>query len=166
MLQPAIQILNANRTMAVSTLRPDGWPQTTIVGYANEGWNVYFLILRNSQKFANIHHDDRISFAVASEGIDLLTHKAVYVGAHAVEMTDEEERQRGWRLLVERHPNLEGFESPDPKVTALMRARCEHVSVLDYSIALGHTEALTVHVDGNVTVNKPSEGETWRPIPA
>ncbi|RIX31481.1 pyridoxamine 5'-phosphate oxidase family protein [Sphingomonas edaphi] len=166
MLQPAIEILNAHRTMAVSTLRPDGWPQTTIVGYANDGWNVYFLILRNSQKFANIRHDDRISFAVASEAVELNTHKAVYVGAHAVEMTGEEERERGWRLLVDRHPNLVGFERPDPNVTALMRARCEHVSVLDYSIALGHTEALTVQADGTVTAIKPSEGEKWRPTPA
>lgn len=166
MLQPAIEILNANRTMAVSTLRPDGWPQTTIVGYANDGWTVYFLILRNSQKFANIRHDDRISFAIASEAIDLHKHKAVYVGAHAVEMTEEEERERGWRLLVERHPNLVGFERPDPEVTALMRARCEHVSVLDYSVALGHTEALTVQADGTVTESKPSEGEAWPPIPA
>lgn len=166
MLQPAIEILNANRTMAVSTVRPDGWPQTTIVGYANDGWAVYFLILRNSQKFANIGHDDRISFAVASEAIDLNEHKAVYVGAHAVEMTAEEERERGWRLLVERHPNLAGFERPDPIVTALMRARCEHVSVLDYTVALGHTEALTVQSDGTVIATKPSEEEIWRPIPS
>lgn len=166
MLQPAIEILNANMTMAVSTLRPDGWPQTTIVGYANEGWAVYFLILKNSQKFANISHDDRISFAVASETADLHKHKAVYVGAHAAELTDEDERERAWRLLVERHPNLAGFEKPDPTVTALMRAKCEHLSVLDYSIALGHTEALTVQSDGTVVPAGPTEGETWRPIPA
>jgi hypothetical protein len=33
----AISILNAHRTMAISTLRPDGWPQTTIVGYGMTG---------------------------------------------------------------------------------------------------------------------------------
>lgn len=166
MLQPAIEILNANMTMAVSTLRPDGWPQTTIVGYANEGWSVYFLILKNSQKYANIRHDDRISFAVASETTDLHKHKAVYVGAHATELTNEDERERVWRLLVERHSNLAGFERPNPTVTALMHAKCEHVSVLDYSIALGHTEALTVQKDGTVIPASPVEGETWRPIPA
>jgi len=32
----AIEILDTQRTMAISTLRPDGWPQTTIVGYVNE----------------------------------------------------------------------------------------------------------------------------------
>ena len=54
MEQPAITILNANRIMTIATVRPDGWPQATIVGYANEGFRLYFLIYRASQKFQNI----------------------------------------------------------------------------------------------------------------
>ena len=50
----AIRILDTHRSMAFSTVRPDGWPQTTIVGYANVGLPIYFLIFRSSQKFANI----------------------------------------------------------------------------------------------------------------
>ena len=42
MEQPAIAILNANRIMAISTVRPDGWPQTTVVGYANRGFDIFF----------------------------------------------------------------------------------------------------------------------------
>ena len=40
MEQPAISILNSNRIMTIATVRPDGWPQTTMVGYANEGWRL------------------------------------------------------------------------------------------------------------------------------
>ena len=166
MLQPAIEILDTHRIMAVSTLRADGWPQTTVVGYANDGWAVYFLILRNSQKYANIGHDDRISFAVVKATAELSDHKAVYAGAHALEVTEEEERERGWRLLVERHPNLAGFEMPDPSVTALMRAVCKHVSVLDYTLGLGHTEALTVQDNGTVVAAEAPRTDTWGPIPA
>ena len=61
----AIRILNAHQTMAISTVRPDGWPQTTIVGYANRGFDIVFLIYRTGQKWANIQHDDRISIAVS-----------------------------------------------------------------------------------------------------
>ncbi|MBV8908539.1 MAG: pyridoxamine 5'-phosphate oxidase family protein, partial [Sphingomonas sp.] len=57
MEHPAITILNANRIMAISTVRPDGWPQTTIVGYANRGFDIHFLIFRGSQKYANLQHD-------------------------------------------------------------------------------------------------------------
>ena len=67
MEHPAITILNRHIIMAISTLREDGWPQTTIVGYANRGWEIFFLIFRTSQKFANIRRDNRISIALGDE---------------------------------------------------------------------------------------------------
>jgi nitroimidazol reductase NimA-like FMN-containing flavoprotein (pyridoxamine 5'-phosphate oxidase superfamily) len=144
MLQPAIEILDSHRMMAISTVRPDGWPQTTIVGYANQGWTVYFAIFRSSQKFANIEKDDRVSIAVSSEPRSLGEIKAVYAGAHASEVTDPDERKLAWRLLTERHPNLADFGPPSASDEALMRADCKYVSVLDYSRGIGHAEATTV----------------------
>ena len=143
-LQPAIEILNANRLMAISTVRPDGWPQTTIVGYANQGWTIYFAIFRSSQKFANIAQDDRVSIAVGGEPRSLGEIKAVYAGAHASEVTAEDDRQLAWRLLSERHPNLADFGPPHESDEALMRADCKFVSALDYSKGIGHTEVLTL----------------------
>ena len=67
MEQTAITLLNSHRIMAIATARPDGWPQNTIAGYANEGFDIFFLIFRSSQKFANIQCDDRISIAVGGE---------------------------------------------------------------------------------------------------
>ena len=144
MLQPAIEILNSHRTMAISTVRPDGWPQTTIVGYANDGWTVYFLIYRSSQKFANVKRDDRTSIAVGGDPNHLSDIKAVYAGAHASEVTDRSERELAWTLLMQRHPNLADFGPPDETETALMRAECKYVSVLDYSQGIGHAQSLTV----------------------
>jgi nitroimidazol reductase NimA-like FMN-containing flavoprotein (pyridoxamine 5'-phosphate oxidase superfamily) len=148
-LQPAIEILDSHRTMAVSTVRPDGWPQTTIVGYASDGWTVYFLIFRASQKFANIEHDNRISIAISGDPNYLSDIKAVYAGAHASEVTDASEQELAWNLLLQRHPNLADFGPPDQTETALMRAACKYVSVLDYSQGIGHTEALTVGQGGS-----------------
>lgn len=148
MLQPAIEILNEHRLMAVSTVRPDGWPQTTIVGYANRGWAIYFLIFRAGQKFANIAHDDRVSIAVTGAAASLGEVKAVYAGAHATEVTDATERALAWQLLTDRHPNLADFGAPDDSATALMRADCKYVSVLDYGKGIGHAEALTIGADG------------------
>jgi len=130
--------------MAISTVRPDGWPQTTMVGYANNGWTVYVLIVRSSQKFVNIQRDDRVAIAVSGETSFLSDIKAVYAGAHANEVTDPKERANAWMSLLERHPNLADFGLPDDSETALMRAQCKYVSVLDYSKGIGHTEALTV----------------------
>ena len=125
-------------------MRSDGWPQTTIVGYVNSGWTVYFLIYRSSQKFANIEHYDRVSIAVGSEPSDLKDLAAVYAGGYASEVTDQEERERAWKLLMERHPVLAAFVMPEPSAAALMKMMCKYVSVIDYTQGLGHTETLTI----------------------
>jgi len=146
MEQAAIRILNTHRIMAISTIRPDGWPQTTIVGYANRGFDLVFLIYRSSQKLANIRHDDRISIAVAAEPAELDQLQAVYASAHAREITVESEREAAWRQLMERHANLAGSQIPEATEAVFMAARCEHVSMLDFTQGLGHREQLIVPV--------------------
>ena len=161
MEQPAITILNSQRIMAISTVRPDGWPQTTVVGYANRGFDIFFLIYRTSQKFANIQREDRISIAVAPEPADLHELKAVYAGAHAREITDEREREDAWRLLMQRHSNLAGFKIPDARDAVFMRATCKYVSLLDLSQGLGHREQLAIDDQGaarEVDVDKDGWG--------
>lgn len=165
MEQKAVDILNAHRIMAVSTLRPDGWPQTTIVGYANDGLLLYFLISRGSQKFANIEHDDRVSVAIGQERKDLHELEAVYAGAHASEVTDPKQREHAWRLLVQRHPNLKEFELPDRSEAAMMRAPCLFISILDFSKGLGHTDALTYSGPG-LAMMGPARDDDWGYSPA
>ena len=144
MQEKAIRILDSHRIMAISTVRPDGWPQTTIVGYANDGLDVYFLILRTSQKFANIQRDDRVSVAIGEEPRDIREAKAVFAGAHTSEVTDAKQRVHAWRLLEKRHPNLDDFLLPAISEAAMMRAVCRFVSIVDYSKGLGHSDGFTI----------------------
>ena len=43
MKDKAIKILEQHRLMGIATLRADGWPQATMVSYANEDILVYFM---------------------------------------------------------------------------------------------------------------------------
>ena len=147
MEQPAITILEANRIMTIATVRPDGWPQATMVGYANEGFRLYFLIYRTSQKFANIAQNNRVAVTVAHEPAELRDIKAVYAGCSAHEVTDLAERSRAWELLAKRHPALTDLAPPGNAEVATMAADCKHISVLDYSRGLGHTESLTLDTE-------------------
>lgn len=144
----AVEILDSHRTMAISTLRADGWPQTTIVGYANDGLTIYFLIFRSSQKLANIRRDKRISIAVGGEPKELNQLTAVYAAAHASEVTDAIERGRAWSLLQGRHPNLVDFELPERTEAAMMKATCQFLSVLDYRKGPGHLDEFAL-ADGS-----------------
>jgi nitroimidazol reductase NimA-like FMN-containing flavoprotein (pyridoxamine 5'-phosphate oxidase superfamily) len=140
----AVAILDSNRIMTVATVRPDGWPQATIVGYANEGLALYFLIYRNSQKFANIAADGRIAIAVGQEPHSLREIKAVYAGCDVAEVADLTQQSHAWQLLAERHPNLTDLAPPQRSEVATMVAKCRYLSVLDYSKGLGHTEAIVI----------------------
>jgi nitroimidazol reductase NimA-like FMN-containing flavoprotein (pyridoxamine 5'-phosphate oxidase superfamily) len=144
MEQPALTILSANRIMSIATVRPDGWPQATIVGYANEGFRLYFLIYRDSQKFENISRDHRVAVTVGEEPSELNAIKAVYAGCEVREVTDLNERGRAWMLLAKRHPNLTDLAPPQAAEVATMVAECRYVSVLDYSQGLGHSESLVL----------------------
>jgi len=139
MEESATRILDFRRVMAVSTVRPDGWPQTTIVAYANVGLLVYFVISTSSQKFANLQLNNRISIAVGEEPSDPNMLQALYSSAHAEEITDPAELKSALGLLAERHPNLRAYAGTAQPEIAVIRARCEHVSVLDYTNGLGHT---------------------------
>ena len=59
-----LTLLDQHRIMTIATLRPDGWPQATTVGYASEGLTLYFLCGPDSQKAANLARDDRVSLTI------------------------------------------------------------------------------------------------------
>lgn len=164
MQHTAVKILNSHRIMAISTVRSDGWPQTTIVGYANKGFDIFFMIFRSGQKFANIQGDDRISIAVAAEPAELSQLQAVYAGGHAKEITDPNERAEAWRQLMQRHSNLAGFQMPDQGDAVFMRATCRHVSVLDFSQGLGHREQLIIDDSGTVIESEPDKDDWARSV--
>ena len=140
----AVDILDAHRIMTIATVRPDGWPQATIVGYANEGLALYFLIYRDSQKFANIAADNRIAITVGHEPRSLREIKAVYAGCDVRELTSPAQRSHAWELLGARHPNLTDLAPPQRSEVATMVAECRYLSVLDYSKGIGHAEEIVI----------------------
>jgi nitroimidazol reductase NimA-like FMN-containing flavoprotein (pyridoxamine 5'-phosphate oxidase superfamily) len=150
MKQKAVEILNSNRLMAIATLREDGWPQTTLVGYANEGILLYFVISRSSQKFANIARDNRVSIAIGKDFHTPATIKALSMAALSDEVSDPEQRARAIHLLLERHPGLQHLDAPSLKHSAVMRARPQIITAIDYSKGFGHADVLTVGADGIV----------------
>ena len=62
-----LRLLHEHRVMTMATLRPDGWPQATMVGYVNDGFFLYCFVARSTQKFANIQRDPRVSIAIGSD---------------------------------------------------------------------------------------------------
>src|SRR4249919_3083655 len=81
-------LLDQHRIMTMATLRPDGWPQATTVGYVNEGLTLYFLCGLNSQKAANLARDDRVSLTIDHDTSDLMAITGLSMAARAHPIED------------------------------------------------------------------------------
>lgn len=159
MKDKAVKILDENRLMAIATLRSDGWPQTTLVGYANDDILIYFVVSRQSQKFQNIIRDDRVSLVIGRDFHDPSTIRALSIAANASEVRDEKQRWHAVQMLLERHPGLKRLEPPDAEHSAVMRAMPTIITILDYSKGFGHSDVLTVS-PGGVEMT-PARDDDW-----
>jgi len=158
--QQIIDLLDRHRIMTVATSRPDGWPQATVVGYANDGLIVYCLIARDSQKFANIARDRRVSLAIANDYPQPLQIKGLSMAARVVEAQDQGEIDHVAEILLRRYPEYKIMPRPDPAAVPLMRMTPEIVSILDYSRGFGHTDLVRV-TDADLAEYVESRRHHW-----
>jgi len=139
-----IELLDQHRIMTIATNRADGWPQATVVGYANDGLIIYCVVARDGQKFANISRDPRVALAIANDYPQPLQIKGLSIAARAVESTDPGEREHVAEILYKRYPEYRIMPPPDPAAMPLLRITPEIVSILDYSKGFGHSDLVKV----------------------
>src|SRR6516225_8921811 len=138
-----LKLLEQHRIMTIATLRPDGWPQATTVGYANDGLTLYFLCGPDSQKAANLARDDRVSLTIDHDTPQVMEITGLSMAARAQAVVDVSEAEKAMRMLMERYPqqNSLPFTSlPSFAEVRLFRLTPSVISVLDYSKGFGHTD--------------------------
>lgn len=140
-----LMLLDQHRIMTVATLRPDGWPQATTVGYASEELTLYFLCGLNSQKAANLARDDRVSLTIDHDTSDIMAITGLSMAAHAQAVTDRREADKVMQMLVQKYPEQASLlgPMPSPDDVRIFRVTPTVVSVLDYSKGFGHTDLVT-----------------------
>ena len=140
----AVRLLDEHRIMTIATNRPDGWPQATVVGYANDGLTIYCFVSRLSQKFANIQRDRRVSIAISGDFADPLQIKGLSLAAKAHPVEQRDEYDRACDVFMKRYPEYASWPRPDPKIAPMLRITPEIISVLDYSKGFGHSDLVNV----------------------
>lgn len=133
-----LDVLRRHRYMALATIRPDGFPQVTTVGYANDGFDLYFSCDRTSQKVKNIRRCDKVAAAINREYRDWRRIRGLNLGGHA-RILRGGEREAAWHILAAKFPDMGEFPASDPAI-AFVRVRPTVISLLDYSQGFGHTE--------------------------
>lgn len=149
------RILDENRTMTVATVRADGWPQATIVGYVHEGLTLYFAVARTSQKLSNIRRDPRISIALGHKTEAEGRARGLSMAAQAVEVTEVGEIRRLNDLIRSRYAEAEVF-APREANAAVVRADPLIVSLVDDR--LGLAEPREFRVSKTTTLSAPKPG--------
>ena len=147
MRQKILALLHGHRIMTVATLRPDGWPQATTVGYVSEGLTLWFLCGRDSQKARNLAHDDRVSITIDHDTPDMMAITGLSMAARAHRVTDRDEALKVLRMLPLKYPDAPpataAMKMPAPEEVALFRVVPEVISVLDYTKGFAHTDLVS-----------------------
>jgi len=143
--QKILELLDQHRIMTIATLRPDGWPQATTVGYANDGLTLYFLCGLDSQKAANLERDGRASLTIDHDTPQAMEITGLSMAARAQAVVDASEGEKALRLLMQKHPEQKSFPQPVPKFAEvrIFRLTPTVISVLDYSKGFGPTDLVT-----------------------
>jgi nitroimidazol reductase NimA-like FMN-containing flavoprotein (pyridoxamine 5'-phosphate oxidase superfamily) len=172
------QLLNEHRVMTIATNRPDGWPQATIVNYVNDGFLLYCFVARNTQKYANILRDPRVSIAIGGDSPQPRDIKGLSLAARATPVDDRDEFDYVCALRLKRYP--EYADSPPSAATdgaaqrvapkpsldsvVLLRIVPEIISVLDYSKTFGHSD-LIAFSERDLDMHIHSHRHRWADAP-
>jgi nitroimidazol reductase NimA-like FMN-containing flavoprotein (pyridoxamine 5'-phosphate oxidase superfamily) len=140
-----LKLLDEHRIMTVATLRPDGWPQATTVGYVNEGLTLYFLCGLESQKAKNLARDDRVSLTIDHDTADVMAITGLSMAAHAQAVTDRAEAEKVLRMLPLKYPDAPPLpmQMPSPDEVRMFRLTPLVISVLDYAKGFAHTDLVS-----------------------
>jgi len=147
MKQKILALLDAHRIMTIATLRPDGWPQATTVGYVNEGLTLWFLCGLESQKAKNLAFDNRVSITIDHDTPDIMSISGLSMAARAHRVSDRGEAEKVLAMLPLKYPDAPPataeMKMPLPDEVALFRIVPEVVSVLAYTKGFAHTDLVT-----------------------
>lgn len=142
--QKILALLDQHRIMMVATLRPDGWPQATTVGYVNKDLTLYFLCGLDSQKAKNLALDDRLSLTIDHDTPELMAITGLSMAARASVVNDRAEAEEVLRLMPLKYPQAQAqplpFTMPTPDEVRIFRVTPSVISVLDYTQGFGHTD--------------------------
>src|SRR3982751_2976501 len=132
MKRKILALLDSHRIMTIATLRPDGWPQATTVGYVNEDLTLWFLCGLESQKAQNLARDNRVSLTIDHDTADIMSITGLSMAARAHRVTDRAEGQRVIGMMPLRYqdapPATVRMKMPSPEDVALFRVVPEIIS--------------------------------------
>jgi general stress protein 26 len=143
-----LEILSSGREMSLATVRPDGYPQATVLNYASDGLALYAAIGLDSQKAHNIQQNHKVSLTIVPHVPVRVPIRALSMGATASFVTGREQISDVAARLLKRYPDfqhvLSGTEGDPWGGIVFLRIVPQVISLLDYARGFGHTDLYSV----------------------
>ncbi len=141
----ALDVLAQARNLTLATIRPDGYPQATLVNFVNDGLAIYVGVDKSSQKAANVAHCDKVSLTANGNFTDWQHVHALSLGGRAVLVTDPAEAARIEAAMDAKYPDIGEWAHSDSRHSVIfMQITPQVISLLNYEKGLGHTDLETV----------------------
>jgi Pyridoxamine 5'-phosphate oxidase len=141
-----LDVLQAHNILTLATVREDGYPQATTVGYVHEGMTLYIGTFAQAQKVANIRRCPNVSLTIDRDYDDWSQIKGLSMGGTAEILTDPTEIPRVAALFIAKFPQIAKLPVPiDPASVVFLKITPSVISVLDYTKGFGHTELISIH---------------------
>jgi general stress protein 26 len=135
-----LQQLDRHRILTLATVRPDGFPQATIVAFAHDGLTLFIAVDSAGQRARNIRRNDKVSVAIGRDQRDWDKIAGLSMGARARVPRRRDEIEWAKSRQHARVPPMQAMGNADDyagwsfiEVVPLV------ISVLDYRKAFGHT---------------------------
>jgi len=137
-----LEVLQAQHLMTLATIRPDGYPQATIVNYANDEFTLYFATDVASQKSGNIKLNNKVSVAIASHTDDFYKLSGLSMSGIATRILEKETAEELSMRHFRRLPQYKRFVPQDPKQLAVFSITPVAISLVDYASGFGTSHLL------------------------
>ena len=136
--------LKTHRNMSFATMRPDGYPQATIVAYAHDGLTLYFACDRNGQKVRNLRRSSKVSLTINKDTANWKKITGLSMGATAKVLERPADTKRALALLSRKFKDMRSLSEEDLAETVFVRVQPKVISMLDYRHEFGWTKLVRV----------------------
>ena len=130
-------VLQSQHLMTLATIRPDGYPQATILNYIADDFALYFATDAGSQKVNNIKLNDKVSIAIASQTEDFYKLSGLSMAGHARRIMEKDKAEKIALRLFCRLPQSKRFVPQEPSQLAVFSVTPTVISLIDYAAGFG-----------------------------
>ena len=137
-----LKVLQSQHLMTLATIRPDGYPQATILNYIADGLTLYFATDAASQKVGNIRLNNKVSVAIANQTEDFYKLSGLSLSGLATRILDQDVAERLSLRLFRKLPQSKRFVPQDPRQLAVFSVAPVAISLIDYASGFGTSHVL------------------------